>query len=117
MGILGLKVVIKSICYSSIFYLFIFFYKTLFKFIFISLQQREWAWSLEPLKGQSKILGTMNRGTYRTIRKHFRVFDQRGLPDRDDPNYHLLQNISQGLLYLRDKSREVMGLWKKMSIG
>ena len=55
----------------------------------------------------------MNRDTYRTIRKHFRVFDQRGLPDRDDPNYHLLQNIWQELLYLRDKSREFMGLWEK----
>ena len=59
------------------------------------------------MKGQSKIQGTMNRDTYRTIHKHFRVVGHRGLPDRDDPNYHVLQNILQGVLHLRDKSAEL----------
>ena len=49
----------------------------------------------------------MNRDTYRTIRKHFLVTDQRALRDRYDPSYHPLQNILQGILYLRDKSREL----------
>ena len=49
----------------------------------------------------------MNRDTYRTIHKHFRVVGHRGLPDRDDPNYHVLQNILQGVLHLRDKSAEL----------
>ena len=49
----------------------------------------------------------MNRDTYRTIRKHFLVIDQRALRDRYDPSYHPLQNILQGTLYLGDKSREL----------
>ena len=59
---------------------------------------------------------TINRDTYRTIRKHFSVVDQRGLPDTDDPNYDPLQNILQGLLYLKDKSRELWISGKDISI-
>ena len=46
----------------------------------------------------------MKRDTYRTIQKHFRGADHRGLPDRDDPHYHPLQNILQVVLNLIDKS-------------
>lgn len=41
-------------------------------------------WSLEPLKGQSKIQRTMNRDTNYT----FRVVAQRRLSDRENPNNH-----------------------------
>ena len=59
----------------------------------------------------------MNRDTYRTIRNHFRVVDQRRLSDRENPNNHPLQNIFQGLLYLGDKSCAISISGKEISIS
>ena len=46
----------------------------------------------------------MKRKTYNLLRKNFRTVDHRGLPNRDDPSYRALQNILNGVNYLRNKS-------------
>ena len=76
----------------------------------LGFKRREWAWSVDSLKSQEKIKDVMKRKTYSLLRKHFRTDDHMGLPNRDDPSYHHLQNILNSVNYLRNKSRE---LWSQ----
>ena len=58
----------------------------------------------------------MKRKTYSLLGKHFRTADHRGLPNRDDPSYHHLQNIVNGVNFLRNKSRELCSPGLEMTI-
>lgn len=51
---------------------------------------------------------------YTLLRKHFIIFNHKGLFNRDDPSYDHLQNILNVVSYLRNKSK-----WKVVvaSIG
>ena len=75
--------------------------------LLLGYQPREWAWSVDSLKSQEKLEDVMKRKTYSLLGKHFRTADHRGLPNRDDPSYHHLQNIVNGVNFLRNKSREL----------
>ena len=77
---------------------------------------REWAWSVDSLKSQEKIKDVMKRKTYSFLRKHFRTDDHRGLPNRDDPSYHPLENNLNGMNYLQNKSRELRSPGLEMKI-
>ena len=51
----------------------------------------------------------MDWDTYYIIHKHFgEVIQIHVVPDRDYPDYHSLQYILQDVLYLGDKSRELL---------
>ena len=43
------------------------------------------------------------------LRKHFRLTDPEQLPDRQDNDHHILQNVKEGMEYLRNKTQQ---LWK-----
>ena len=46
---------------------------------------------------------------YNRVRKHFRVTNTDELPARNDPGYHLLQNVNWALVYLRAKAQSLWG--------
>ena len=54
--------------------------------------------------------------TYSLLRKHFRTVDHRVLSNCDDPSYHPLQNILNGVNYLQNKSRELWSPGLEMTI-
>ena len=58
----------------------------------------------------------MRRKTYSLLRKHFKTVDHRCLPNRDDPSYHHLQNILNGVNHLQYKSRELQSPGLEMTI-
>ena len=58
----------------------------------------------------------MKRKTYSLPRKKIRTVDHRGLPNRDDPSYRALQNILNGVNYLRNKSRVLWSPGLEMTI-
>ena len=72
----------------------------------LGYKRRERTWSIDSLKSQEKIKDIMRKKTYSLLRKHFRPVDHGGLPNRDDPSYHLLQNIVNDANYLRNKIRD-----------
>ena len=82
----------------------------------LGYKSREWAWSVDSLKSQGKIKDVMKRKTYSLPRKKFRTVDHRGLPNRDDPSYRALQNILNGVNYLRNKSRVLWSPGLEMTI-
>ena len=84
--------------------------------LLLGYKSKEWAWSVDSLKSQEKIKDVMKRKTYSFLRKHFRTNDHRGLPNHDDPSYHPLQNILNGMNYLQNKSRELWSPGLEMTI-
>eukprot|EP00795_Rhopilema_esculentum_P004046 gene4046-20219_t len=71
--------------------------------------QMKWAWSEDQLKSQPEIKKIMPLDVFCLLLKHFRVVRKSGLPSKNSPNYHPLQNINDGVEYLRAKS---LSLWK-----
>ena len=49
----------------------------------------------------------MKRKIYTLLRKYFRTVHHRGLPNRNYPSYHPLQNNLNGANYLGNKRREL----------
>ena len=74
----------------------------------LGYRQYRWAWSEDPLKSQPEIKKTMTREVFRLMLKHFRVIKASTLPPKDHPSYHPLQNIKQGVDYLKE-SRYLTG--------
>ena len=75
--------------------------------------QMKWAWSEDPLKGQHEIKKIMPLRVFNLVLKHFRVVKPLTLPPKDSPAYHPLQNINNGVEYLRQRSLNLWSMgWK-----
>ena len=66
--------------------------------------QMKWAWSEDPLKSQPEIKKTMSSEAFRLMLKHFRVVKSSALPTKQSVDYHPLQNINNGVIYLRNRA-------------
>ena len=75
----------------------------------IRIPNVHYAWSTDPLKRIPEIPKVMSYNKYALVRKHFRVTDPGQLPDRQDADYHPLQNVKEGMGYLGNKTQQ---LWK-----
>ena len=75
----------------------------------IRIPNVHYAWSTDSLKRIPEIPKVMPYNKYALVRKHFRVTDPEQLPDQQDADYHPLQNVKEGMEYLRDKTQQ---LWK-----
>ena len=75
-----------------------------------------WARSVDSLKSRERIRDVMKRKTYSLLRKHFKTVNDRDLPNRDDAFYSL-QNIVNGVNYLRNRSRELWSTGLDMIIN
>ena len=69
----------------------------------------QYAWTTDPLKRIPEIPKVMSYNKYALVRKHFRVTDSEQLPNCQDADYHPLQNVKEGIKYLRTKTQQ---LWK-----
>ena len=75
----------------------------------LNIPQRQWAWSSDMLKRQPEIAKVLTFKQFKLLNKHFRVTSPAGLPPKDHPQYHPLQNILSGVETIKTKSQ---ALWK-----
>ena len=61
------------------------------------------------LKRQPEIAKVLTFKQFKLLNKHFRVTSPAGLPPKDHPQYHPLQNILSGVETIKTKSQ---ALWK-----
>ena len=71
--------------------------------------QVKWASSEDPLKSQPEIKKTMSLEAFRLMLKHFRVVKPSVLPPKQSVDYHPLQNINNGVIYLRNRA---LSMWQ-----
>lgn len=75
----------------------------------IRYPQLKWAWSDDPLRSQPQVKKIMPLEVFQLMLKHFRVVLPSSLPPKENASYHPLQNINNGVNYLREKA---VSLWK-----
>ncbi len=66
----------------------------------LRLPQMKWAWSEDPLRCQPEVKKMMTFEQFRLMLKHFRVVKASSLPPKEAPDFHPLQNINEGVMYL-----------------
>ena len=76
----------------------------------------KWAWSEDPLKSQPEIKKTMSLEAFRLMLKHFRVVKSSALPPKQSVDYHPLQNINNGVIYLRNRALSMWQIGSKLCI-
>ena len=76
----------------------------------------KWAWSEDPLKSQPEIKKTMSLEAFWLMLKHFRVVKPSALPLKQSVDYHPLQNINNGVIYLHNRALSMWQIGSKLCI-